>query len=516
VALGDQRPGRFAVKARELQAGLEGLLEGLKWIQREAATGFVETADERGGRLVFKNGLLLSAEPPTGLKGEDGAELPEDLHRLAQLILSSWCRAEIPLVFDDGGTPGPLGGEAGRVNVGDLILDMVRQNADPGWVRRHIGAGSAKVTTPDSLPTVLPRVALTPTEAFLMSRADGSLSFQEILSVSPMDPDEVSRALYGLLAVGLLELPQASMPEEKTPAPPEPAEKAAPEVMPVNALDAFLERTSDLPAPSGEPSGAKDAPARSAPSNESTGYARSIDAENERAAVLERIQAARNTDHYGILDVDRSADEEGIRRAYYRIARRFHPDRFRRPEFEEIIDDVEQMFSATTEAYNTLSHQNLRAEYERDLAASASSGRGAEVNVSVQARESYLRARKHVEAEEFHDAVALLEMATRLDGSKAEYWLLLGTIQAKNPRWRKKAEESYLKTAELDPTSADAYLHLGRLYRAGGLSRRALEMYKNVLQWDPDNEEAQEVTGGKSGEKAAGVTGRLRSIFKGS
>ncbi|HXI03214.1 MAG TPA: DnaJ domain-containing protein, partial [Candidatus Saccharimonadales bacterium] len=238
--------------------------------------------------------------------------------------------------------------------------------------------------------------------------------------------------------------------------------------------------------------------------------------EKERQAVLEWIASTAGADYYRVLGVDRGAGEDAIRRSYYRLAKKFHPDRFRRPGFEELLQDVERMFALTTEAYNTLTDDRTRAEYERELSKSGPGGRKAEADTASQARESYHRAKKHIEAEEYFDAATLLETATRLDASKPEYWILLGTVQEKNPRWRRKAEESYKQAIEITPTASDAYLHLARLYTAGGLTRRAHEMYRQVIQWDPGNEEAQEALSGKEEGSAEGVAGKIRSLFKGS
>jgi Tfp pilus assembly protein PilF len=75
--------------------------------------------------------------------------------------------------------------------------------------------------------------------------------------------------------------------------------------------------------------------------------------------------------------------------------------------------------------------------------------------------------------------------------------------QSKNPRWKKDAEENFLKASERDPTNAEIYAHLGSLYAKGGLHSKARDMFKKALQWDPANEVAQEgleqVEGGRKG-----------------
>lgn len=63
-------------------------------------------------------------------------------------------------------------------------------------------------------------------------------------------------------------------------------------------------------------------------------------------------------DYYEILGVPRNADEEDIKRAYRRLARRYHPDVSRLP-------DAEERFKAVTEAYDVLRDPEKRRAYDR-------------------------------------------------------------------------------------------------------------------------------------------------------
>jgi tetratricopeptide (TPR) repeat protein len=190
---------------------------------------------------------------------------------------------------------------------------------------------------------------------------------------------------------------------------------------------------------------------------------------------------------------------------------------------EDLVPRIENMFSQMTEAYNTLTDSPARAEYDRQLQELGGAPRPPDADLPTQARESYLRARKHLESDELFDALTLLETAVKLDPSKPDYWIYLGLVQTRNPRWRKRAEASLQRAIQLNPSSVAAYQYLARLYKSGGLTRRSHEMYEKLLQWDPENKEALEEIGRrpavKKGEKKVedtSATGKLRSLFKGS
>ncbi|MGI0489052.1 molecular chaperone DnaJ [Pantanalinema rosaneae CENA516] len=75
-------------------------------------------------------------------------------------------------------------------------------------------------------------------------------------------------------------------------------------------------------------------------------------------------------DYYEILGVSRDADKEDIKRAYRRLARKYHPDVNKEPEAEERFKEINR-------AYEVLSEPETRARYDRFGEAGVSSAAGA-------------------------------------------------------------------------------------------------------------------------------------------
>jgi len=63
-------------------------------------------------------------------------------------------------------------------------------------------------------------------------------------------------------------------------------------------------------------------------------------------------------DYYKVLDVDKNATEEEIKKAYRKMALRFHPDKNKEA-------DAEEKFKEISEAYEVLSDKDKRAAFDR-------------------------------------------------------------------------------------------------------------------------------------------------------
>jgi molecular chaperone DnaJ len=64
-------------------------------------------------------------------------------------------------------------------------------------------------------------------------------------------------------------------------------------------------------------------------------------------------------DYYEVLGISRSADEKEVKRAYRKLAMKYHPDR--NPDDA----DAENKFKEASEAYEILADQSKRAAYDQ-------------------------------------------------------------------------------------------------------------------------------------------------------
>ena len=148
----------------------------------------------------------------------------------------------------------------------------------------------------------------------------------ELTALSGLRDAEALRVAYGLALVGLLERskwPQALKPRIAT------------------------------------------APAE--PSDEEVAAALKKREARELENVLARVAHA--DDHYEVLNLPRGASIDEIKRAYHKLARSYHPDRFHMSADRELHAKVETAFARFAQAYETLGDLTLRSAYDAKLSA---------------------------------------------------------------------------------------------------------------------------------------------------
>ncbi|MFZ2054030.1 MAG: J domain-containing protein [Candidatus Aminicenantales bacterium] len=232
----------------------------------------------------------------------------------------------------------------------------------------------------------------------------------------------------------------------------------------------------------------------------------------EVLAFKEKLQTS---NYYQILGLAKEASEENIKKAYFLLARKFHPDRFDRslsPQHRVLVEDV---FDRITKAYRTLSSQELRKAYDlkAPVAGAGESGR----DVLKKADHKFRQAKTLYSLGRYEDSICLLEEVTRLNKIKGAYFLLLALSETKIPSMRRKAEADFLKAIELEPWNPECYVGLGVLYRQEGMTLKATKLFQKALEYDDDHEIARkELDALRGTEKKTGLKGLFSNILFGT
>jgi Flp pilus assembly protein TadD len=163
---------------------------------------------------------------------------------------------------------------------------------------------------------------------------------------------------------------------------------------------------------------------------------------------------------------------------------------------------MEELFSRISEAYNVLADPSSRDEYDRQLqpdaaTMSAPSPLTSEATKSSKdlARLNYVRGRTLADQGKFAEARTFLQNAVSLDSTRPEYLYLLGSVQARHPRYRKEALENLVAAESLDPTRPEVHVELARLHERLGNLAEAERQFREALRWDPSNADARQALG---------------------
>ena len=231
---------------------------------------------------------------------------------------------------------------------------------------------------------------------------------------------------------------------------------------------------------------------------------------NDAQNFLERVKNART--HYEVLSVNWDATPQDLKTIYYQLARRYHPDRFRKAH-AALVPHLEAAFAKITQAYDTLRDDNLRANYNsklearrkaEQLADSSSKPATQSEPVAESASEPGVSKAERA-ASQFKEGMAALELGERkaalgLFASAASavpneprYRASYGQLLAANERTRRAAEAELQAAIKLDPNNAKYRVMLAELYRDLGLKLRAKGEAERAIAADPNNAKAREL-----------------------
>ena len=464
--------------------------------------GLLSKADlDRATEVVLKDKVRLGrALNDLGLM--DRERLGEALAAHAREVLLkvfAWSEGEYSYEEEGPGTPSE-DDAAVTLSTGEIILEAVRSVSDPDVVRYALGDIDRILGLSTDPLLRFQKITLSPADGYILSRVDGTLSAREVVQLSPDSAEEVQRSLFGLLCTGIIEylpLPPKRRPKPAarraapvppaapTPGPPTPGRTAVAAPSPAVPAD-------DLPGP---------VPSAGRPAVTARADARA-EVQARREEIVHAYEGLKNRNHFEVLGIARGSAEALIKEAYFRLARRFHPDVHHDPALSDLRDRLEAVFIRLGEAYEVLRNPRTRASHEAELSARAprtpsqpaapEPPAGDPVLEMRIAAESIRKAEMHFLEEKYWDAIQLLEKAIpAVDGKlKQRARVLLARAYVKNPKWVKRAEDVLQTVVREDARNVDAYFQLGELYRNGGLRSRALTMFRKVVELKPDHEEA--------------------------
>jgi tetratricopeptide (TPR) repeat protein len=336
------------------------------------------------------------------------------------------------------------GAPAPSESTGEIIFDLVRLISSRDAIRQLLGdLDRVLVAATDPLLRTQ-RIPLTPTDGYVLSRVDGTLTARQILELAPLPAADLERGLVGLLCTGLVEFAPRAV-------------KAA------------------------------------------------ADAEALRSRVLGMFARLETSSDFEILDLAPSASPAEVEAAYAKLARLFHPDAQHDPALADLRSHLESIFARLSEAYEALSHPvQPVSDKERQapqrgptLAPEATTEPSTAARSELEAPrspEQLLNEAEHLFAEgQYWEIIGLTQgiLAEARGHTRQRMRLLRGQVYLRHPDHRKQAIQELEALLAEGPADAQAHCLLGIAYRDEGLTKRAIGHLRRALELAPHNKQAE-------------------------
>jgi len=205
---------------------------------------------------------------------------------------------------------------------------------------------------PETVPKPKPgldvaNLKLSGQEGFVLSRIDGSSSLAEICQICGLGDEETLTILSGLAKAGLIEIARPKARKRKRTATEQTRirqKKATedPDRATLEEMRAWAQFEFDRDA-----------------------LAADVDlSEVRRKRIQHLYKRLDEMTYYDLLGLDIKASEEDIRKAYYRLTKRFHPDRYFRRHIGPYREQLAAIFKMLSRSYDVLMSEESRRKYD--------------------------------------------------------------------------------------------------------------------------------------------------------
>jgi len=188
--------------------------------------------------------------------------------------------------------------------------------------------------------------------------------------------------------------------------------------------------------------------------------------------------------YYSILGVSMNSTVNEIKRAYIRLAQKYHPDHF---TDEEEKSKAHAQFSKITESYRILSDEKLRGEYDKSLETGVKPKEKAK---ETQAKNAFKRALIFLKQNDPWRAVNLLRIACRYHPQPV-YLSYLGLALVYTRQYQQEGFEKLNEAIKQLMFNPILYVNLGLAYEFLNKKSEALEAYYEALNWNSNNQAAK-------------------------
>jgi curved DNA-binding protein CbpA len=372
-----------------------------------------------------------------------------------------------------------------KVEVQKLQLEYARSLPKDKLVRRFKSFNE----TFGANPAINLNLELQPQEAFFLSRFEKRfLKIEEIKNLSGLPDADVMQALYCLWLGGFLyrENWNAAFSERK--------------ISEISSARLALKKEDD----SDSPQKAETDPVSKTPSAQTLSGEVLQPAGQQAEEILKELsleeyldRAENSASYYEFFGIQSDAELSDVKNAYFTFAKRFHPDKFYQERDSELLQRIQNAFSQTAHAYETLKNEDKRKTYDYRLSkhlaylkSKEKEKRSAKTERSEIALEAFEQGFDLLMEEEYEEALPFLARAVQLAPEAARYHAYYGKALSNDESQRFKADAELQSAVRLEPQNATFRILLAEFYIQYELLKRAEGELHRLLVIHPNHPEA--------------------------
>ena len=219
-----------------------------------------------------------------------------------------------------------------------------------------------------------------------------------------------------------------------------------------------------------------------------------VSPENLRKEIEDRMKVYEKQNYFEILGIDRKDKPAKIKKVYFNLAKRYHPDVLTSMGLSDLVASAGAIFAKMTQAHDTLTTDELRKEYEATLEVDPDVI--AKVNEIVQAEVEFQKGEALLRNRSYDAAHRQFLKALELNDEEAEHYVYIGWSEFLKNKGdkamaaagaRKKIAQGLAMRSNIDM----AHVFLARIARALGEVPEAEKQFNKALTINPGNDAAE-------------------------
>jgi CheY-like chemotaxis protein len=200
-------------------------------------------------------------------------------------------------------------------------------------------------------------------------------------------------------------------------------------------------------------------------------------------------------DFFTLLGVNESDSRDQVRKSYYSLVKRYHPDRFFEDEtLLDLKDKVNVLFQRISDAHETLTDARARARYVNDLAGQPGPQASTTLETILEAETAFQKGLGFYRSRKYNDAEQAFAEALQRNPNEAEYVMYQAWSAYKAAPEKKELagtqRQQLLHAVELNPKLSLAHLFLGYICKDEGDDKEARRRFERAIQCNPNCTEA--------------------------